>query len=555
MRKLVLIGLLVLAPGGVATAGSAGPAGPTKKVDCKAPDAPYKDYDCLDANLGDGFFERLINYYRLEWGHEAAPADPKAPPGRRDGWPATPLSIPPYPFTEWPYGAATSLGVSRPSTNDSPLMVALANTGLGKAMNANNVQLYGWVNAGGNISTSTVKPGGNFPAADMYTPNTFELDQAVVYLERVPDTVQNDHVDWGFRVSANYGENDRYTTAFGIASYQLLGHNLTNIYDFPMVYGEVFFPQIGEGMVVRLGRYISIPDIEAQLAPNIYMYSHSMTYAFDNYTNEGLIGTLAVTKNWFAQLGVTIGTDTAAWNMGRTVPNPFPNPVYPGTTMPKDPGAVPSLTAAIRWQSDSGYDNFYLTANGINGGQWGYNNLQWFGGTYYHKFDEQWHLAFEIYTLSQNNVLNQNNAEAQTIIAHGGYPFTFANGFNYNAPNFAQCNVAVVTCTARVVASVAYLNYKVSPLDNISFRPEFFDDMAGQRTGVKTRYANFGIGWQHWFSPQVEVRPEVVYYHSVDASAFNGNPDACPASSATCKPIAPDKNFAWIAAMDAIWHF
>ena len=45
--------------------------------------------------------------------------------------------------------------------------------------------------------------------------------------------------------------------------------------------------------------------------------------------HEGLIGTLAATKNWFVQLGVTIGTDTAAWNLGQTVPNPFPNPVYP----------------------------------------------------------------------------------------------------------------------------------------------------------------------------------------------------------------------------------
>ena len=80
--------------------------------------------------------------------------------------------------------------------------------------------------------------------------------------------------------------------------------------------------------------------------------------------------------------------------------------------------------------------------------------------------------------------------------------------------------------------------------------------MEGQRTGVKTRYVNFGIGWQHWFSPQIEVRPEVVYYHSLDANAFNGNPDACPAS-ANCKvsAIAPDKNFAWIASMDLILHF
>jgi hypothetical protein len=558
MRNIGLIGLALVAPGGIAAAASASAADLYKNApyDCKAPDAPYKDYNCLDTYLSDGFFERLINYYRLEWGHEAPPADPKAPPGRRDYWPTTPQSTPPFPFSEWPYGAATALGVSRPSSVDSPLMVALANTGLGEAMNENHIQMYGWVNVGGNISTNTVTPGGNFPASYMYSPNTATLDQAVIYIERVPDTVQNDHVDWGFRVSGNYGETNRYTAAYGIATYQLLGHNLTNSYDFPMMYGEGFFPQIGEGLLVRLGRYIAIPDIEAQLAPNNYMYSHSISYALDNYTNDGLIGTLAATKNWFVQLGATIGTEAAPWHWGETVPNPFPNPAYPGSTMPRDPGAVPSLTAAVRWQSDSGYDNIYLVANGINGGQWGYNNLQWLGGTYYHKFNEQWHVAFEFYTLSQRNVLNQNNSEAQTIIANGGYPFTFANGFNFNAPNLAQCGAAQVSCTARVVTSLAYLNYKASPLDNISFRPEFYDDMQGQRTGVKTRYANFGIGWQHWFSPQIEIRPEVVYYHSLDANAFNGNSNACPAS-ANCKvsAIAPDRNFAWIASMDLIWHF
>jgi hypothetical protein len=537
--------------------GAAGAAEPDGKLrDCRTPGAPYRDYNCLDTYLGDGFFERLINYYRLEWGHEAAPTDPTAPPARRDHWPATPLSTPPFPFTEWPYGGATAIGVTRPSSIDSPLMVALANTELGRAMSDSHFQVYGWVDVGGNVSSSAVTPGGNFPAADMYSPNTATLDQAVVYLERLPDTVQTDHVDWGFRLSANYGENNRYTTAFGVASYQLLGHNLTNIYDFPVIYGELFFPQISEGLLVRLGRYVAIPDIEAQLAPITYMYSHSMSYALDNYTNEGLIGTLALTKNWFAQAGVTIGTETAPWHLGDTVSNPFPNPVFPGHTMPRDPGAVPSLAAALRWQSDSGDDAVYGVANGINNGQWGYNNLQWLGGTYYHKFNEQWHLALEVYTLSQRGVLNQNNSEAQTIIANGGYPFAPANGFNFNAPNFAQCPASQVSCTARVVAAVAYFNYKFSPLDNISFRPEFYNDMDGQRTGVKTRYVNLGVGWQHWFSPQVELRPEIAYYHSLDANAFNGNVNACPISAGCASSaLAPDRNFAWIASMDLIWHF
>jgi hypothetical protein len=144
------------------TAGTAASAEARSGVgDCKVPDPPYHDYGCLDAFLGDGFFERLVNYYRLEWGHGVAPTDPKAPPQRRDQWPPTPVSSPPFPFTEWPYGGATALGVTRPSSIDSPLMAALANTELGRAMNESHIQVYGWVDFGGNISST-------FPSFDSF---------------------------------------------------------------------------------------------------------------------------------------------------------------------------------------------------------------------------------------------------------------------------------------------------------------------------------------------------------------------------------------------------
>jgi hypothetical protein len=561
MKRIGLVGLALAVPGGLMAVGQAAAAdystAPlsaanaakyTTKINCKAPDAPYKDYKCLDTYLGDGFWERFYNYYLLEWGHPAAPADPSAPPGRRDGWPGTPQSTPPMPFTEWPYGGSTSLGVSRGGAVDSPLMVALANTGVGKWMNENSVQIYGWINPGGNLSTSSVRPGGNWPAAYSFTPNTFQLDQVVLYAERVPDTVQSDHVDWGFRVSAIYGENYRYTTSYGLMSYQLQNENLYNGLDFPMLWGEMFFPGVAQGLNVRIGRYISIPDIEAQLAPNNYMYTHSMTYTYDNYTNEGIEFTLAYTKNLILQLGVTVGTEATAWNTGRSIVNPFPNQAYPGTTMLKDPGSMPSITGAIRWTSDSGNDDINIDADGINNGTWGYNNLQWFGGTYYHKFNDQWHLSYEAYTLSQRNDLNANNPTAQAIVAANGFPFGAPNITTGNGPGLAQCPAAQVTCTARSFGTVAYLNYQFTPLDNFSIRPEFFDDFQGQRTGTKTRYVSFGLGWQHWFSPQVEVRPEVTYYHSLDAPAFNGNFNATPV-------ILPNKFTEVIASADIIWHF
>jgi hypothetical protein len=159
-----------------------------------------------------------------------------------------------------------------------------------------HIQAYGWVEGGGNISTSSVKPGGNAPVGYDYTPNTVQLDQAVIYIERLADTVQLDHIDWGFRLSAIYGVDYRYTTAYGILSNQLLNQNAVNGVDFPMVYADIYFPVL-QGMDVRIGRFISIPDIEAQLAPNNYTYVHSLTYTFDNFTNTGIEVTTALTKN------------------------------------------------------------------------------------------------------------------------------------------------------------------------------------------------------------------------------------------------------------------
>jgi len=39
-----------------------------------------------------------------------------------------------------------------------------------------------------------------------------------VYVKRVPDTVQTDHWDWGFRLTNLYGLDYRFTTAKGYFS-------------------------------------------------------------------------------------------------------------------------------------------------------------------------------------------------------------------------------------------------------------------------------------------------------------------------------------------------
>jgi hypothetical protein len=480
------------------------------------------------------FFTRLYHAYADEWGMQAAQPDPNAPPGpptrRPPPWPPAPETSPPMPFADWPQGGNDYIGVSAPNAVDSPLMKAIGTDNIvGQTLNEEHIQIYGWINPGGNVSSAKSGYAGNAPAAYAFTPNIVQLDQAVVYVERIPDTVQMDHIDWGFRVSGLFGENYRYTTAYGIFSNQLLYGNHFAGYDMPMVYGEMYVPYVAQGLEFRLGRYISVPDIEAQLAPNNYMYSHSMTYGFDNYTNEGLQSTLKLTKNWEVQLGVSIGTETTPFN---TTHIALINPItgFPGYQGARDPGAMPAVTGCVQYDSDTSNDNIYLCADAIDNGKWGYNNLQWWGATYYHKFNDQWHISMESWYMYGKDIPNS---------APGSYAATAFAYIPYNRPGQAVCPAGEFSCTAKTWTALFYLNYQFSPLDNISLRGEWFDDINGWRTGFATAYNNWAIGWQHWLSPQVELRPEVAWYHSLNAPAFDNG----------------TKHAITVVSGDLIWHF
>jgi len=545
---------------------------------------PYLDYSCLDKYLGDDFFTRFYRYYQLEWEKGVPPTDPHAPVSQRPdsspyalGAANLPYPSPPMPFVAWPYGGTQNIGASIPNGVDSPLMVAIANTALGKAMSDAHIQAYGWLDPAGNLSTNSVKPGGNLPVSYDYTPNTIQLDQAVLYIERVPDEVQNDHFDWGFRLSGLYGVDYRYTFSYGIGAYQLVNHNYVNGYDLPMMYVDFYFPVI-DGLNVRIGRFISVPDIEAQLAPNNYTYVHSLTYTWDNYTNEGIEFTLAVTKNWILQLGSTIGTEAAFWHWGATRQNLYvtsgscaaaglansflacgQDPLYPGQNMLIDPGAVPSITAGVKWTSDDGKDDFNFIMDAWNGGQWGYNNLQWIGFTYYHKLSDYWHISVEVWNIHENGVPNLNNPTASALLGNGGTPFSapympFApvNAAVCGGPSAWSGGAAVLnpssplTCNPNEQTFLVYINYSPNKLNNFSLRTEYFNDPYGQRTGVPTAYMDIAGSWQHWLSPQIELRPEIGYYRSINNLAFNSN---------TTAGIVPSRDWAVIAAADAIIHF
>ncbi len=122
-------------------------------------------------------------------------------------------------------------------------------------------------------------------------PNKLEMSQTILIFERVTNTAQTDHFDWGFRFTNLYGIDYRYTTAKGYFSDQLLKHNHLYGYDPLQMQLDLYFPRVAQGMLVRMGRYISPLDIEAQLSPENFLYTHSNMYSVDPYTFTGIQAT------------------------------------------------------------------------------------------------------------------------------------------------------------------------------------------------------------------------------------------------------------------------
>jgi len=411
------------------------------------------------------FFARWADFYRQDW----SPTPASSPAPARRGLPS-PLDSPPFPNSDWSYGGSPVIG--EPDTNIYPLMTAINQA-------RSRSKLYGWIEPVLNFSTSSHN---NAPEANDDYSNRLELNQFVLYAERLPDSVQRDHVDWGYHLTALYGTDYHFTIAQGYGNGQLLNDHRQYGFDPALEYLDVYVPQVAQGMNLRLGRFISVPGIEAQLAPNNYIFSHSLLYAIDPFTDTGLIATVKLNDHWLVQLGITGGHDVALWA----------------------PDAKPSGTGCVSYTTSSVNDNLYICANGINGGKYAYNNLQQYDATWYHKFSKTVHMATESWYMYEHGV----PAVGGTI-----QPETGANG--------AYCLAGEQRCTAPEYAMVNFLQKELTPHDFLSFRSDFLNDKKGQRTGYATRYSENTIMWCHWIGTTVQLRPELRFERAWDTKAYD----------------------------------
>ncbi len=470
-----------------------------------------------------GFFTRLGHAYLEDWAPEYSTVPPAPEPARR-GTPA-PINSPPFPSSDWPIGGTPVIGA--PDGQTYPLMEAINE-------NRTRFKIYGWIDIGYNASTSNKGKYANNETAYDVIPNSIQLDQAVLYLERLPDTVQTDHVDWGFRLANLYGLDYRYTTAKGIFSQQLLSgpSGQTYGYDPVMYYFDLYVPKVAQGMDIRVGRYISLPDIEAQLAPNNYTYSHSITYTYDCYTQNGIVTTTKFNDHWLFQAGVSGGCESAVW---------ISNAKLTGTT-------------CLQYTWSNGGDVLYGCANSLNSGKYAYNNLDAYYLTWYHKINATWHTDTETWYQFEREVPNLCYL-LTPCISYGPNANIGANAGSINSPslitgaNGAQCNPTQTHCFAPEVAIVNYVEHEFNNHhSSFTIRNEYVNDFAGQRTGTKTAYSEHLFGFNFWVGSTITFRPELRFEHSYNKPAYDS-----PFIDGASGP--PTKTTQLTFAGDLIWHF
>jgi hypothetical protein len=547
------------------------PKGTTTTVtpDAPVPDEPVRiDSSSIDGpdvapppaqKQKPGFFTRWSKAYLADW--TAGSADDPPPPERRGTPP--PIPSPPFPASDWPIGGTQVIGA--PDYQTYMLQTAID---AGDSTNLSKVKWYGWIDIGANGSTNNRGNAGkgipaNWPLAYDEFPNMVVLNQIALYTEKLANTVQRDHFDWGFRLASLYGQDYRYTTSYGMLSQQLLSKNAQYGYDPVMFYADLYFPKIAQGADLRIGRYISLPDIEAQLAPNNYTYTHSILYTYDCYTQLGANLTVKMNDHWTLQGGISPGCDTMPWTSSAKVTG--------------------NVCVVYTWRD--GGDALNTCDNTINDGKYAYNNLTAYYTTWYHRINDHWHTDTESWYQYMRDTPNMwwintgvpydpvnspwpLNVNHNQFVSPGVTPSTLNFGAVCEDPRNTYTGTRHTYCYAPEWAITNYVEHNFwKNKASLNIRNEVVDDIKGQRTGTPAIYEEHLVGFNFWAGSTITFRPELSYLHSYSRYGLRAL-DISPGSSVSALQNAPAgqtpeqtmhalgaKSQALVIAADIIWHF
>ena len=373
------------------------------------------------------------------------------------------------PLAQAPSLATTQIKPAAPTTAPDrwPLMNALQGTWYGAELDDQRLSVSGWASM---TFTGSTDRHDQLPMGFNYLANQFTLQQNLVRVERFVDPNATTPT-WGFRSDTILpGVDYRFTIARGLFDHQLVADNgAPNLYGIDPVqfYGELYVPEVGRGLDIKLGRFFALFGAESIDTTQNAVYSRAYNFLYNPYTHTGLLTTLKLTDAWSVQNGIVTGSDVFI-----------------------DPAANPTYIGSAKWAPPTGRDSVLVSVilgKGRYDAARSFSNPELFDLVYAHKVSDRL-----TYTVDAT--------------------YSFQTGF----PNVGFVNNWGV---------VQYLTYQFSSKLFATSRLEFFDDVQGQRTGFKGLYTALTTGVTYKVAPYFWLRPELRYDTNAESRPFEGKPD------------------------------
>jgi hypothetical protein len=340
-------------------------------------------------------------------------------------------------------------------------MRELQGTWPGWLLDGNKVQVTGWTEAAFTASTNHAD---QLPMGFNYRANELHVQQHWLRIDRPVDPNSRTPT-FGFRLDTLAGIDYRFTLSRGLFDSQLTdnqGEPATYGVDPVQFYAEAYFPGLGRGTDVKLGRHFCQFGVESIDTTQNALASHSYLFIYNPFTHTGLLTTTKLTDAWSVQNGIVAGADVFL-----------------------DAASSPHYVGSVKWAPPNGRASVLL-ATVLGKG----------------RFDreENFHnpQVFDlVFTYKLNQRLN--------------YTLDALYGFTDNVPDVGFANWYGV---------VNYLTWTLSPRLSANARLEFFDDLQGQRTSFKGLYTATTLGLTFKPSKAVSLRPEVRYDHNDESRPF-----------------------------------
>jgi hypothetical protein len=239
------------------------------------------------------------------------------------------------------------------------------------------------------------------------------------------------------------------------------------------------------GTIIRAGRFISPMDIEAQLSPDNYLYTHSLMNTYDPFTLTGIQFSTRLNRQWHVLFGVHAGGDMAPWTTS----------------------SQPNGMLMLKWESKGGNDSLFGGVESIGHGYFknGHDDLQVIGMTWGHKFTSRLHTMTEAYYVWERNAL-----EGGTVIDGPAYPYFTRVGPGTFLPGLSD-SFGIVNYTA----------YKTSDKSYLVLRSDCLDDPRGYRTGFPGAYFEHTLGFIYQITPWCMTRPEIRFDYTSGQRAYD----------------------------------